>query len=128
MNPKQFLIWGGIILVVVGLLGFFKVIGPTPDHSIFGAHWYFDNGENWAHLVIGIVGLLAAFALPASGQKALVMVLGVVGILIGIYSIFNQKFLGSNLENPADTILHLVVGLWALYASMNKSSSMGMGM
>jgi len=35
MNPKQFLQIGGIILVLVGILGFF-VIGPTPEKSLFG--------------------------------------------------------------------------------------------
>ncbi|MBI3573026.1 MAG: hypothetical protein HY092_02400, partial [Candidatus Kerfeldbacteria bacterium] len=114
MNPKQFLLWGGIILVVVGILGLVNVIGPTADKSIFGSTWWFDNGENWAHLLIGVVGLIAAFAFPASAQKPLVMLLGIIGIVVGLYSIFNQKFLGSNLENPADTILHIVVGGWAL--------------
>ena len=124
MNPKQFLIFGGAVLVLVAVLGFFGIIGPTADKSIFGAGWWFDNGENWAHLILGVVGLISAFALPAGAQKALVMLLGVIGILVGLYSIFNQSFLGANLENPADTILHLAVGAWALFASMKKSVGM----
>lgn len=120
MNPKQFLVWGGVVLVVVGLLGFFGVIGPTADQSVFGSGWWFDQGENWAHLVIGVVALIAAYTLSASSQKTLVMVVGVVGVLIGIYSIFTPSFLGANLENPADTLLHIVVGVWALMASMKK--------
>ena len=63
MNPKQFLLVGGGVLVLVGLLGFFGVIGPTAGQSIFGSTWWFDSGENWAHLVIGVVGLIAAFVL-----------------------------------------------------------------
>ena len=126
MNPKQFLQIGGGVLVLVGLLGFLGVLGPTPESSIFGATWWFDNGENWAHLILGIVGLIAAYALPASGQKPLVMLLGIVGILIGLYSLLvSESFLGANLENPADSLLHLVVGAWALWASM-RSSSMAM--
>lgn len=129
MNPKQFLVWGGAILVVVGILGFVGVIGPTAAHSIFKSAWWFDNGENWAHLVIGVVGLIAAYTLPGSAQKSLVMVLGVIGILIGLYSIvISRSFLGANLENPADSLLHLVVGAWALYVSWGKgmmSSNMG---
>jgi hypothetical protein len=31
--------------------------------------------------------------------------------------IFTEEFLGTNLENPADTLLHLMVGAWALLAS-----------
>jgi hypothetical protein len=125
VNPKQFLIIGGIILVLIAILGFVGVIGPTASQSIFGSHWWFDNGENWAHLVLGAVGLIAAFAFPASVQKFLVVLLGIVGVLIGIYSIFTPSFLGANLENPADTILHLAVGIWALCAAFKKPAMMG---
>lgn len=120
MNPKQFLSIGGVVLVVIALLGFFGVIGPTAEESIFGAPWWFDNKENWVHLVLGVVALLAGFALPATAQKPLVLVLGVIGVLIGIYSIFRQDFLGANLQNPADTLLHIVIGAWALFAGLNK--------
>lgn len=123
MNPKQFLTYGGAILVVVAVLGFIGVIGPTPD-KLFGATWWFDNKENWAHLVLGAVALLAAFTFPDNVQKPLVMVLGVVGVLVGLYSLFSQSFLGANLENPMDTLLHLAVGAWALYASMRKETKM----
>lgn len=121
MNPKQFLQIGGGVLILVGLLGFLGVIGPTPLKSIFGGSWWFDNAENWAHLVLGIVGVLAAFVLPAVYQKWLVVILGVVGVLVGLYSAFGSvNFLGANLENPADTLLHIIVGAWALWAGLRK--------
>ena len=121
MNPKQFLMIGGAVLVLVGVLGFIGVLGPTADKSIFGATWWFDNSENWAHLLLGVVGIIAAFVLPMMLRKQLVLVLGVVGLLVGVYSLLvSNAFLGANLENPADTILHLVVGGWALWASMKS--------
>ena len=108
-------------MVIVAILGFFGIIGPTAQQSVFGSAWWFDNGENWAHLVIGVAGLIAAFALPGNLQKMLVLVLGIIGILIGLYSlIISTNFLGANLENPLDTILHLAVGAWALLAAKNK--------
>lgn len=127
MNPKQFLLIGGVVLVAVGLLGFVGLIGPTADASIFGSAWWFDNAENWAHLVLGIVALIAAFVLGANLQRPLVMLLGIVGVLVGLYSLFGySSFLGANLENPADSLLHLVVGVWALWASWRKESSPAM--
>ncbi|MBM3257330.1 MAG: hypothetical protein FJY98_03330 [Candidatus Liptonbacteria bacterium] len=121
MNPKQFLQIGGVVLVLVGILGFVGVLGPTADKSIFGEGWWFDNAENWAHLVIGIIALIAVYAIGAEAQKPLVVVVGVVAVLAGLYSIFQPALLGANLENPADTILHLVVGVWALIAARGKT-------
>jgi len=117
LNPKQFLLVGGAVLLLIGLLGYFGVIGPTPEKSIFGATWYFDNAENLAHTVLGIAGLAAAFIFPAMWQKWLTILLGVVGIVVGLYSLLgNSMLLGANLENPADSILHLAVGAWAFLA------------
>ncbi len=125
MNPKQFLQIGGVVLVIVGILGFVGVIGPTSERSIFGSAWWFDNAENWAHLVLGIVGLIAAYTLPANAQKGLVVILGVVGVLVGLYSLFGYaNFLGANLENPLDSLLHLAIGAWALWAAWRRAPQM----
>jgi hypothetical protein len=120
-TPKGFLTYGGAILVLVGLLGMFGIlIGPTPEQSIFGSAWWFDNAENWAHLVLGVVGIAAAFVFPVGLQRMLALLLGIVGILVAVYNVFSTSLLGANLESPADLILHAVVGAWALYAYTRK--------
>lgn len=117
-TPKGFLQVGGIILVVIGILGYIGVIGPTADRSLFGSFWWFDNPENVAHALLGVAGLFAAFLFPPMWQRYLVMLLGIVGVLVGLYNFMgnNTMLLGANLESPADLVLHLVVGAWALYA------------
>ena len=111
--------------MLVGLLGFFGVIGPTPD-KLFGSTWWFDNGENWAHTILGIVAILAAFSLKsASAQKNLVVLVGILGLFFGVYNLFSSNFLGTSLEQHADTILHFVVGIWALWAGLRKPKMMG---
>ncbi len=124
LSPQGFLKVGGIVLVVVAILGFIGIIGPT-SNSLFGSYWFFDNAENWAHLVLGIIALIAVFALPANINKGLVMLLGIVAVLVGLYSLFapapeGATLLGAALENPMDTILHLVIGAWALVAGFKK--------
>ncbi|MEK7663864.1 MAG: hypothetical protein AAB340_00215 [Patescibacteria group bacterium] len=124
LSPQGFLKVGGVILIVVALLGFIGIIGPT-SNSLFDSWWYFDNAENWAHLVLGVVALIAAFTFPANINKMLVMALGVVGVLVGLYSLFGSVpegtvLLGAMLQNPLDTLLHLVVGIWALAAGFKK--------
>lgn len=122
-SPHAFLKIGGAVLVLVGVLGFF-LIGPTADSSIFGSAWVFTMAENWAHLILGIVALVAAGALKDHGQaKALVIVVGLVALLVGILGFFNS--LGNILQNPLDNILHLVVGIWALWAAMGGASAAG---
>ena len=32
-----------------------------------------------------------------------------------------SNFLGAQLQNPSDTILHFVVGIWALWAGLRKA-------
>lgn len=135
MNARKFLLIGGIILVVVGILGWF-LIGPTAEKSIFGATWWFDNAENWAHLILGIVAMILAYTGSMSLKKGVTWVVGILALLVGLYSLMGTKMIGAaSLENPADTILHLVVGIWAVWAAlktkggamMSSPSSMGGG-
>lgn len=127
MNPKQFLQIGGVVLALIGVLGFIGILGPTSENSIFGENWYFDNAENWAHLVLGIVALIAVYALPDNIQKQLVLMLGVVGLLVGVYGFFSASFLGANLQNPLDNILHLAIGLWAILSYRGAKNEMMAG-
>lgn len=113
MNPKNFLIIGGIVLVVVGVAGLAGIIGPTPEASIFGSFWWFDDAENWAHLILGIAALIIAFA-AAPLQGPITLIVGLLGLAVGVWGFMAPDLLGANLENPADNILHLVVGLWAI--------------
>ena len=126
MNPKQFLTLGGIVLILVGVLGMVGIIGPTANQSIFGTLWWFDGPENWAHLVLGVVALLAAFVLPMTLQRPLVIVVGVIALLVALYNLMgnNTMLLGASLESPMDLVLHLVVAIWAFVSSMGKKSSM----
>jgi|SRR6185295_10892699 len=115
LNSKFFLTVGGAALLALGILGFIGIIGPTPGQSIFGSLWWFDNGENIAHTVLGVAGLASLWLLTPKLQTYLVGALGVLGVVVGLYSgVISTALLGSNLESPADTLLHLVVGGWAL--------------
>ena len=118
MNARQFLKLGGLVLVIVGILGFIPgIIGPTPSQSIFGSNWYFDNYENGAHVVLGVVAILAGYYLPVLWQRYLTGLVAIIALFAGLFSIAGSAvLLGANLENPLDTILHLVVGAWAAVA------------
>ena len=121
MNSKQFLQIGGMVLVLIAILGFSGIIGPTEMESPFGATWYFDNAENSAHLVIGIAALIFGFGVKnAMLQKNITILVGVLGILFAVYNIFSENFMSATLQNPADMILHLVIGVFALWTGTRK--------
>lgn len=125
MNPKQFLLVGGIVLLAVGILGMVGVLGPTPEQSIiFHGSWWFDTPENIAHTVLGIAALLAAYLISSSAQKGLTILVGLLALFFAAYGGMYGMFGSATLENPADTILHLVVGVWALWAAYRKPSMM----
>lgn len=114
----------GIIMILLGLSGLMGLTGPLPSDSVFGDGWWLSNVEVWVHLVVGIVLLVLSYAISGSAQRSLAMIVGVVALLVGIYSIFKPGDLaGFNLERPADTVLFLVIGLWGWMSSRGSSSS-----
>src|SRR4026209_1260520 len=122
-TPRGFLTYGGAILLLLGILGFLNVFTQTA----FPAFWL-DTGENVAHTFLGIVALAIVFVpglntMFAPYYRWIVILLGIVALFFAVYGFYvggnasPNTFNISNLESPADDILHLVVGAWALYAA-----------
>ena len=119
--PTLFLKVGGAVLLLLGIVGY---IGVTNNVNFFNL----DAGENLAHSVLGIVALgFGFFVKDQTINRWLVVIVGVVGLIFGVLGFFlaNGDFMGghfahpnflglANLENPADNLLHLVVGVVAL--------------
>jgi len=134
MNPKQFLTVGGAILLLLGIVGLLGVFNQesTP-------FFWLDSGENTAHIFLGVVALAAVY-LPGLNKalepyyKPIVILVGVIALFFGLYgfvvagSPVPNTFGVANLESPADNLLHLVVGAWALWASLRKQPQMASGM
>ena len=127
LTPNGFLKVGGIVLVVLGVLGYL-----LPDGQILGDRWYLTPGENIAHLVLGVVALAAAYTVPEGAQRGLVGVVGLVALLFAVWGFMvagepAPNWYGiANLENPLDNLLHLVVAVWAIWAAARKGSVMAM--
>ena len=117
MNSKQFLQVGGVILLALGIIGY---VMPNLIPDVL----WFDPAENVAHTVLGVVALIASAALPMTLQKPLVYIVAVVALFFGIAGFMVTSnpvpnFYGyTNLE-MLDNVVHLVVGVWAIWAAMN---------
>lgn len=121
MNSKQFLQIGGIVLVLLAIAGW-AFLG---EGGVGGAFFWLDGAENWAHLVLGAVAIAAAYLLGEEMQKRLVYAVGALGVVVALWGFFiSSNFYGANLENPADNVLHLAVGAWALWAAWNTKKAM----
>ncbi len=125
MNPKQFLAIAGVLFLLLGILGLTGITGPTPATSVFGAAWYFGDAENWAYIALGVIAIAGAFTLPTDIRRIVALVIGILGIITGLYSAASPfmvgiRFLGAEFQNPADTVLHLIVGTWALWVAIRR--------
>jgi hypothetical protein len=130
LTPKGFLTYGGAVLLILGLIGFFALNDPAATPA-----FYLDNGENVAHTGLGIIALAIVF-IPglntafAPYYRWIVILLGLVALFFAVYGFYvgandaPNTFGVSNLESPLDDLLHLVVAAWALYAAWRPAPAM----
>ncbi len=129
MNPRQFLILGGAVLLLLGIVGFLNVFNreSTP-------FFWLDNAENIAHTFLGVVALAAVFVPGLNNALAplyrwIVILVGVLALFFAVYGFLQagapepNTFGVTNLENPADNLLHLVVAIWAFVAAFGPGAT-----
>lgn len=115
-SPKGFLLAGGLLLILLGVLSYIQILGTSPERSIFGQFWWFDMQESIIFTIAGVVGVVCAFILPAIVQRYLVIIVGVIEVVIGLYTFVSPTLFLLHLEVPVDMLFHLLLGVWALYA------------
>jgi hypothetical protein len=116
----MFLVVGGAVLLLLGLVGYAGIFSreSTP--------WFWlDDGENLAHTFLGVVALAAVYVPGLNSAlrpyyRGIVALVGVIALFFAAYGFLRASgaepnaFGLSNLENPSDNILHLVVGIVAV--------------
>jgi len=128
---KQFLGYGGAIMIVIGILGLIGVLGPTASGSIFGSGWFFDMGQSWINIVVGVIAILSAYILDADARRWITGIIGILGLIVGILGfILPSSFsaiLGPNPENIVSNLFYLVIGVWGAWATWGMAESGVMG-
>jgi hypothetical protein len=124
-TPRGFLVYGGAVLLVLGLIGFVVL---NDKNSGLGSFFWLDSSENIAHTVLGIVALAAVFVPGLNDMlrpyyRWIVYLLAVVALFFGVYGFLvagdasgKNTFGLANLE-LGDNLLHLVVAAWAFAAA-----------
>jgi hypothetical protein len=120
MNPKQFLTIGGVIVLVYGIVGFI-----LPDTPLLGNVLLFTGAENIVHVILGIAAVAAAYVLRPDWQRWLTAAVGIVALVFFVVGLLVMSAPPLNLA-PAnleviDTLVHLVVGTWALWAAFRPA-------
>ena len=118
------------MLLLLGIVGYINVFTESGTPG-----FWLDGGENLAHTFLGIVALAAVFVpglntMLAPYYRAIVALVGVIALFFAVYGFLQpagssadpNTFGVSNLENPADNLLHLVVGVVAIAAAWMKPS------
>lgn len=105
--------WLGVVLTLVGVLGF--VPGIAPGGQLLGV-FMVDSLHNVVHLLTGILGLLLA----KSAGKAYLKGLGVVYLVVTVLGFAQGSVLGLIMVNTADNVLHLVLAALGLYYGFGK--------
>jgi hypothetical protein len=131
-TPRNFLIYGGVVLLLLGLVGFAGVFSKTSTPA-----FWLDAGENWAHTGLGIIALAAVFVPGLNSALApyyrwIVILVGIIALFFAVYGFLQSgatepnTFGISNLENPSDNILHIVVAAWAFASAWSPSTARAM--
>ncbi len=99
----------GVILLILGIVGFLtqNLLGvkTTPVHNLI-------------HLITGAWGAYAGFANGLGGPKTYAQIFGIIYTVVGVVGFLSAPLLaGLGIQtNALYNIIHLVVGLWGLYA------------
>ena len=125
-TPRGFLMTGGTVLLVLGLLGF-VILNGSPQQSLLGSFFWLDNSENIAHVALGVVALAALYVPGLNSAlepyyKWIVILVGLIALFFGVYGFLvagaatPNTFGLTNLE-LGDNLLHLIVAAWAFLAA-----------
>ena len=104
----------GVVLLLVGILGF--VPGVTNSDGMLLGIFHVNALHNIIHLLSGAVALYAGMT-SAKTSKMYFQVFGIIYLLVAILGfVYGDKdILGLVSSNMADTWLHVVIAVVALY-------------
>lgn len=105
----------GVVFLLIGVLGF--IPGITNDSQMLLGIFHVNAVHNIIHLLSGALALYAGMS-SGSAAKMYFRIFGIVYLLVAILGfVYGDKdILGFISSNMADTWLHVVIAVVALYA------------
>jgi hypothetical protein len=103
--PSKYLFVFGIILAVIGVLGFIGGFGIVGPEGFFMTDTFHDT----IHLLSGIVFILVAKLAPKQSSMTMI-IFGVVYLLVALFG-FNQTHVMGMLVNNHDSWFHIAISV-----------------
>ncbi len=110
MNLKPFALLFGIVLTIMGIIGFIPIFSP---HGLLLGIFAVDPVHNIIHLITGILAFLSL-----SNIRYMRLYFQVIGVIYAILAVAGLLFTGNffvTQMNMADQLLHIVIAIFALY-------------
>jgi hypothetical protein len=93
----------GVVLLLVGVLGFTHVLDPL------GAH--LSPAHNLIHILTGVISIYFGFAGSLSGAKGFCIIIGLVYLLLGVLGLaMGDLHIGPLMLGKVDHGIHLILG------------------
>ncbi len=126
--PKLYAIVVGVVLIVLGLLGF--VDNPLVGDVTATSHPIFVTGaaHNLIHLVTGALAIYVAFGLETEQQDLAVTGLGLTYVAIILLTLINGTLFGvlAYPVNLPDQVLHLAIAVTSIGIGLMARSQGGL--
>jgi len=126
MCPSEYARVAGTGLLVLALLGFGFLLGPTVEQSLLGEIWWLDISEVIFYAVLGVALLNASF-MAAERERPIVLFSGWFLFFLSIWGFFvSETVYGMHIETT-QSLLYLVLWAWSLFAGFCKDVREGAG-
>ncbi len=115
MSAKTYALWGGAILLVLGVIGLFA------GNSLAGLNS--EMLEDVIHLVAGAILAYGGWRGTAAQASMWSKVFGVIFLVVGLVGFFSKTIFGvfSVGMGAADNVVHLVYGVLGIWAGWKKA-------
>ena len=113
MSLKKIAVIFGVVFVAVGVLGWVPVVNP--GGKLLGL-FDVNAAHNLVHLATGIIAIIVGMS-SDKASKIFFQVFGVIYALVAVLGFYSgdQPLLGIVSNNGADSVLHVVIAVVALY-------------
>ena len=112
MNVKSIAMWVGVVILIVGLVGFVPAL--VPGGKVLGL-FLVDPFHNIVHILTGVLAIAAAMA-SDSAARLYFKIFGVVYALVTVLGfVTGSGLFGLIPVNIFDNLLHLIIAASYLY-------------